>query len=76
MYSDEVTPYKVDQHLGIYLDSDVSIRFQVSRTLTLFRYSEAVTYHSPFTASVDLPVSHCCVGTTKLDLWNATLASN
>jgi len=48
----------------------------LTNSLTLLRYSEAVTHHSSFAVSLGLPVSqlHWCWLLTKLDFWNATLA--
>ena len=73
--SDHVTPSTVVRDLGIYLDSDVSMRCQVTRTVSrcfgILRQLRSIRRslsHSVFLSLVAALVL------TKLDLGNATLA--
>jgi len=56
-----MTPSIVVQDLGICLDSDVSMRSQVSHSC----FGILRQYHSSLAVSLGLPVSRCCVGAHK-----------
>ena len=71
--NDLVTPSTVVRDLGIYLDSDVSMCYQVAQTVSNCFFILRQLRSIPFADSLRLPVHRSCSGIIEAGLWECNI---